>query len=255
MGISILGLVACALVSAEPAPVSVDQAARLYRLEIYQTFRTDRREYEARRETGDKILTAFRKLESPDAQREEVLQWFSTARDASLAGQVRTLPQLPAFIDGQVATLPQPKTHPVTTSEKLKLETEDLDNTPKDVATSLTIELPPDAVNTLPTNGLLGTLIKQALPTIAAPAAPPADATTQPVVVQLPAEKKETNLPAPKQPELAPPAKPAAKPAAPLKPKTPTTTDEDPFAVKNLFEPATTPVSAPAATSADPFAP
>jgi hypothetical protein len=170
---------------------------------------------------------------------------------------VRSLPQIPEFANSTIAgKLPQPKTHQVATSEKLTPEADVFDNYPKDVATSLDIQLPMGAVNTTP-SGLIGTLIKQALPAATTPPATPAGATTEPVVVQIPIEKKAGALPAPKQPELAPPSKPTAKKASQQKPATATATDDDPFAVKNLFEPAVTPVKteAPTATDVDPFAP
>jgi hypothetical protein len=78
-----------------PAPRDVDTAARYYRIQVYETFRTDRPEYDARIEQGRELLNKSRRAKS-DAEKAEVIAWFESARTASAPGQIDPLPELPA---------------------------------------------------------------------------------------------------------------------------------------------------------------
>lgn len=79
-----------------PAPdAEVERAARDYRIQVYETFRTQRDEYNARREVGDKLLSDWRAAYQPHEYRADVLAWFRQAKQFSLEGEIAGLPEPP----------------------------------------------------------------------------------------------------------------------------------------------------------------
>lgn len=231
-----------------PAPaITTEHAARLYRIEIYNTYRHDRAEYDRRLAAGAALWKSFDTAGQPNEQRDEVLQWFVDARAASQ--RRAALPTAPALtVEKPIVAVPATTEYPVTSGRE---NTPPVDALPPDVATTLVIQLPPSAETTEPARG---TVVKQATTTVRSPD-PEVEGTTGPIIIELPTGKKIDA--ATETPEITAP-KPAAKTKKEAKPTSaqePIAT-EDPFAVKNLFEPATSPTPASeAATETDPFAP
>lgn len=75
--------------------VTVEQAARNYRIEIYNRLRTNRAEYDRLRKAGDELEALWQSRGEPQAQRADVIGWFELARPSvgTLAGM--PLPPLP----------------------------------------------------------------------------------------------------------------------------------------------------------------
>ena len=82
-------------------PTDVDQAVerefRLYRIQVYNTYRTRRTEYDRRRMAGDEAYRAWQQAGGQANQAQELMAWFRGAKWASLAQVNRPLPALPQF--------------------------------------------------------------------------------------------------------------------------------------------------------------
>ncbi len=258
MSTCVAGLVVC-LVSlageALPAPaptLTTEHAARLYRIETYNTLRHDRAEYERRIAAGEQVWKTFNDAGQPNAQRDEVLQWFVAARTAVQQKQaLPALPQLEAIATKNAPEKAITTEIPVITSGRE--ESPLVEAIPDGVATSLEIQLPASAEATEPAQAKF---TKQVTTTVRSPD-PNVEGTTAPIIVELPTGKRVDV--AVETPELPSPvsAKPAKTETAPeVSPAKKPVESEDPFAVKNLFEPAAVPAPATeAATDTDPFAP
>ncbi len=199
---------------AATAEISVEHAARLYRIEVYNRYRLNRAEYDLRRAIGDEVWAAYEKSSRSDERREDVLCWFEAARYASAEGSFDSLPPLPAFASAEQfvdteAGEPE-ETVAVSTStpeDKFLLE-------PSGAATQLDIELPKEAVQVGPTR-VFSRLIRTALGVwtgdikpseLGAPSEPgvdeapsepaPAEPATQPAPVVPPAPAPALNVPA-----------------------------------------------------------
>jgi hypothetical protein len=77
--------------------VTVEQAAREYRIQIYERFRLDRDQYNLHREAGDELLRIWRAAGAPAERREAVVQWYEGAAETALASRVSSLPPLPVL--------------------------------------------------------------------------------------------------------------------------------------------------------------
>lgn len=254
---SVLSLSGAGQPASETADLSAEHAARLYRIEVYNTFRNDRSEYDHRRALGDQVWSAYETAGQPQHHRSTVTQWFIAAREASTPAQIGALPELPDLTrPDQVTSTTAEETHPVATSalpERLPMNP-----IPSDVVTTLDIQLPPGA-EPVGATGFFSTLVKSVFeaahgsPEKPAPSATvelprtnkeaPAP-TTETKIEHVPAAKPEAAVPAPAPEKEAP--QPVVEPAPAV----------DSFDVKDLFEPATVPAeTTEAATDADPFAP
>jgi hypothetical protein len=82
-------------------PADVDQAVerefRLYRIQVYNTYRTWRSEYDRRRIAGEAAYAAWQQAGGQSLQANELVAWFRGAKMASLAHTNRPLPALPHF--------------------------------------------------------------------------------------------------------------------------------------------------------------
>ena len=82
-------------------PTDVDQAVerefRLYRIQVYNTYRTWRAEYDRRLIIGENAYEAWKQAGGQPQQAPEVIAWFRGAKMASLAHVNRPLPALPNF--------------------------------------------------------------------------------------------------------------------------------------------------------------
>jgi hypothetical protein len=83
------------------APTDVDQLVerefRLYRIQVYNTYRTWRSEYDRRRLAGDAAYGAWKNSGAQPQQAQQLVAWFRGAKTASLAHVNRPLPALPEF--------------------------------------------------------------------------------------------------------------------------------------------------------------
>lgn len=80
----------------------VARAARMYRIEVYESFRLDRDEYNRRREIGDAIESAWRSCDQTAQQAELATKWFEESRelvfDQGAKAEFAAAPELPAKI-------------------------------------------------------------------------------------------------------------------------------------------------------------
>jgi hypothetical protein len=94
-----LGLASGGVVSGAEKPRHIESVARQFRIQVYDTFRLERDEYDLRIEQGWKALNAFRQA-TTDEHREAIRDWFEQAILASIpdqADEVGYLPELPKF--------------------------------------------------------------------------------------------------------------------------------------------------------------
>jgi hypothetical protein len=73
----------------------VARFARGYRIHVYETFRLDRTEYDARRSAGDELWQWWEAAGHPADYRQVVTNWFENAVQADSAQSVPELPELP----------------------------------------------------------------------------------------------------------------------------------------------------------------
>jgi hypothetical protein len=102
------------------APSDVDQLVerefRLYRIQVYNTYRTWRSEYDRRRLAGDAAYGTWKNAGAQPQQAQELVMWFRGAKTASLAHVNRPLPALPEFPPpAQLARAPSTPAPPRTT--------------------------------------------------------------------------------------------------------------------------------------------
>jgi len=69
----------------------------MYRIQVYNTYRTWRSEYDRRRMAGDAAYNAWLAAGRKPTQANELVAWFRGAKMASLAHMNRPLPTLPQF--------------------------------------------------------------------------------------------------------------------------------------------------------------
>jgi hypothetical protein len=81
----------------------VQRAARNYRIQVYNTFRLNRAEYDRRQATGWQLLDAWKNSGRNDARGQELIEWFSEATEASLVDNGRALPSVPQFAHGTLS--------------------------------------------------------------------------------------------------------------------------------------------------------
>jgi len=79
-----------------PLPAEVEHAARLYRIEIYNTYRRQRSQYDQRRAAAEQVVHLWRQKGGPE-EVEEVLRWFARATYNSRSDVRGPLPPPPSF--------------------------------------------------------------------------------------------------------------------------------------------------------------
>ena len=92
--VSVCALIASA--NSAAAELSVEQAARIYRIQVYATFHAQRDEYDRRRGAGDELFTRW-KDSGRREQESEVVRWFQDATLVSQAERVELLPVQPQW--------------------------------------------------------------------------------------------------------------------------------------------------------------
>ncbi len=75
----------------------VEREFRLYRIQVYGTYRTARSEYDRRCLAGQAAYDAWQKAGASPQQAGELVMWYRGAKTASLAHVNRPLPALPQF--------------------------------------------------------------------------------------------------------------------------------------------------------------
>ena len=79
---------------AEAGRYNVEDYATAYRIQVYETFRTNRGEYERRIALGKEVEQLARATNHPEAQ-QRLIEWLGAATAASRPGIMATLPPLP----------------------------------------------------------------------------------------------------------------------------------------------------------------
>lgn len=83
--------------------MEVERTAREYRIQVYETFRANRSEYDRRRAAGDQILHAYREANGRSSHQEDTIRWFVAAAGTSHPGAIDRLPKTPDFAASFVA--------------------------------------------------------------------------------------------------------------------------------------------------------
>ncbi len=86
-----------------PDDMEVERTAREYRIQVYETFRANRSEYDRRRAAGDQILYAYREANGRSSHQEDTIRWFVAAAGTSRPGAIDRLPKTPGFAASFVA--------------------------------------------------------------------------------------------------------------------------------------------------------
>ena len=75
----------------------IERAARDFRIQVYETYRTNRAEYNARRFLADELLEAWIAAGRPAAYHADVLHWYADAAElaTNVAAPLPPLPELP----------------------------------------------------------------------------------------------------------------------------------------------------------------
>jgi hypothetical protein len=93
--------------SDEEALRIVEREFRLYRIQVYNSYRLMRPEYDRRRRAGEVAYEAWNKAGGQAHQAELLVQWFRTARMVSQPQMLAALPPMPAF-PGAIVVAPPP---------------------------------------------------------------------------------------------------------------------------------------------------
>ncbi len=75
--------------------LSVERAARSYRIEVYDNLRTDREEFNARYQESHKLIRLWNKSQQTDEEHAQVIKWFDDSRNASNSNTLTPLTALP----------------------------------------------------------------------------------------------------------------------------------------------------------------
>ena len=89
------------------AEQGVKREFRFFRIQVYNSFRSARPEYDRRRAAGDEALTAWKQAGGQSHQAEALITWYRDAKAASLPGAISDLPPLPEF-PAALAVAPAP---------------------------------------------------------------------------------------------------------------------------------------------------
>ncbi len=83
---------------ATPEEVSLQSAARDYRIQVYNTFRTDRPEFDRRHEQWVRLIDAWRGADKPNHDVPALLHWLEVATANSQPDSISPLPELPRIV-------------------------------------------------------------------------------------------------------------------------------------------------------------
>ncbi len=91
--------------------LSVERAARSYRIEVYDNLRTDREEFNARYQKSHKLIRLWNRSQQTDEEHAQVIQWFEDSRNASNSKTLTplaALPDLSRALDPKISKLSHP---------------------------------------------------------------------------------------------------------------------------------------------------
>ncbi len=80
-----------------PLPESLERHARDYRIQVYRTFRGDRREFDRRRAVWSEVQTAWRDAGNTREEQNKLIDWLTAATLASAGRTLGPLPEPPVF--------------------------------------------------------------------------------------------------------------------------------------------------------------
>jgi hypothetical protein len=78
--------------------VAVQNAARLYRIQVYNTFRTERPEFDRRHEQWVRLAEAWQAAERPSRDVPALLHWLEVATNNSRPESIAPLPEAPRIV-------------------------------------------------------------------------------------------------------------------------------------------------------------
>lgn len=76
-------------------PVSVERAARQFRIQAYEMYRSDRETYDRIRSAGDRLLSNWQESGMPAEHRDTVYAWYQDAAFLDFDADLPPLPELP----------------------------------------------------------------------------------------------------------------------------------------------------------------
>ena len=83
-------------------PVDIEHKARVYRIQVYQTFLRQRAELERRRAAWDEVLNSWKASGSPADECHKLIDWLWTATRNSTPSSLAPLPEPPSFGQDQL---------------------------------------------------------------------------------------------------------------------------------------------------------
>jgi hypothetical protein len=95
-----------AVANPQDSNLTIEQAAREYRIRVYERFRLTRDQYDSHRRVGDEVLRLWRITGEPADQSSEVVEWFRQATEATEVSSA--LPPLPSLKPRQVVEAASP---------------------------------------------------------------------------------------------------------------------------------------------------
>jgi hypothetical protein len=78
--------------------IAVQNAARLYRIQVYNTFRTERPEFNRRHEQWVRLAEAWQAAERPSRDVPALLHWLEVATNNSRPESISPLPEVPRIV-------------------------------------------------------------------------------------------------------------------------------------------------------------
>jgi hypothetical protein len=136
--------------AAEPQKPTVDRTARWFRIQVYETYRTERAEYDRRRALGDQLLREWENAGNPEEPAAQMIEWFLAARDASLPDAQAQLPAVPSIDFKQYAkansrVIPEPAAQQAATRPAQETQSQAV---PSDTSNNVaTITAPADSTH------------------------------------------------------------------------------------------------------------
>ncbi len=82
---------------------AVAAAARDMRIQIYETFREDRPEYDRRQQAWEQVKKAWEVAGSPAADREKLVRWYADVESHSRGDSIDAMPEAPKFTSAAIA--------------------------------------------------------------------------------------------------------------------------------------------------------
>jgi hypothetical protein len=189
--------------SRSPQEVQLEQAARAYRIQVYDTFHLDRAEYDQRRAEWTRLEAAWQTAGKPNRELPALLNWLAAATAQSQPESIGSLPAAPVIaVD--------PQTHPKNADARQVVLPKSTDGTPEVSGTEPKPEQPKTTVSAEKPS------VAEVKPDSLAPVeqlnanktATPVGATTtleQPALDEKPAER-EPAAPEPSAPAPTPPS-------------------------------------------------